>query len=186
MSAIEEEENCHDDSFWNWSPWTTFSSDTSLIFLRYNPLHRSTLSMFLSSLQRRLLSTTTAMATVLNTVQLGLPALPYVPAAGPSCAVLDAFKVSIANDLPPLTVEQVTRVSTMARRASTLRLRSPASVYQVKSTCSPRQSSIRCVQSTNIYLLYFSLQTYSRLCPFPIRCRLPAVPSGRLRPVGHA
>jgi hypothetical protein len=69
----------------------------SLLSLRYNPLHRSTLHVFIQS------STSFAQYNDRQgkTVQLGLPALPYFP------GILDAFKVSIANALPPLTVEQV-------------------------------------------------------------------------------
>ena len=78
----------------------------SLLSLRYNPLHRGTISIFLAPLQRRPFSTTTARA-----MPFKLPTLPDVPGADPSRAVLDAFKVSIAkrvaDALPPLTVEQV-------------------------------------------------------------------------------
>ena len=62
----------------------------SLLSLRYNPLHRTTLHVLIPS------STSFAQYNNRqgNTVQLRLPELPDFPGADPSRAVLDAFKVS--------------------------------------------------------------------------------------------
>ena len=155
----------------------TYPKNISLLSLRYNLLHRSTLSIFLARLQRRpvtVFSTTTTRA-----MPFKLPTLPDVPGADPSRAVLDAFKVAIAkrvaDALPPLTAEQVYRgVNFMI---ALLRFRLSGVVDVLAKT-----ASVRCVQSTNIICTALAHE----LTLHAARSRSRAVSSGRLRPVSHA
>ena len=75
----------------------------TLLALRYKPLHRSTTTLSLIQRQRHLFTA--------KVMPFELPAVPNVPGADPSRAVLHAFKVAIARRvagaLPPLTIQQV-------------------------------------------------------------------------------
>jgi hypothetical protein len=137
----------------------------SLLSLRCNPLHRSTLSIFLTQRQSRHFSTKTASA-----MSHKLPRLPDVPGADPSRAVLDAFKVAIAkriaDALPPLTVEQVYQGVDYGKKGVDFtialpRFRLPGKVDVLAKTvidqvCDPRTTSIP-----------LSLMTFLSMLPAP-------------------
>ena len=156
----------------------------SLLTLRYNLLHRSTLSIFLARLQRR--PVTAFSTTTTRAMPFKLPTSPDVPGADPSHAVLDAFKVAIAkrvaDALPPLTAEQVYRGVDYGKKGidfmiALLRFRLSGVVDVLAKT-----ASVTCVQSTNIICAALAYE----LTLHAARSRSRAVSSGRLRPVSHA
>jgi len=126
----------------------------ALLSLRYNPLHRSTLSTFLAHHRPRPFTTKAARA-----MPLKIPTLPDVPGADPSCAVLDAFKVAIAkrvaDALPPLTVGQVYQGVDYGKKGVDFtialpRFRLPGKVDVLAKTVIDQV----CVQSMNLHVCF--------------------------------